>query len=54
MRNTRKYHWYVLKTNTAGMAEIQACGLPNYGRTEQSLRSSGRLKQEAPMPLGSV
>lgn len=46
--------WYVLKTNTAGMAEIQACGLPNYGRTEQSLRSSGRLKQEASMPLGSV
>lgn len=46
--------WQALKTNTVGTTGIQACGLPNYGRTEQSLRSSGRMKQEAPMPLGSV
>jgi len=43
-----------LKTNTAGMAEIQACRLPNYERTEQSRRSSDRLKQEAPMLSGSA
>lgn len=40
--------WQALKTNTVGTTEIQACGLPNYGLKSQDLRSSGRLKQEAP------
>jgi hypothetical protein len=36
---------YKLK-NTAGTAEIKACGLSNYGISEKLLVSSDRLNQE--------